>query len=93
MSVVRSMFLFLVLFVLSLSAQVPRTVNYQGKLTNTGGVAISGPVGITFNIYDAETGGTMLWSEAHASVTVTNGLFDVILGESSAMDMDFDEQY
>ncbi len=74
-------------------ADVPRTMNYQGKLTDPSGVAVSGPVDITFRIYDVASGGSHLWTETHAGVTVTNGLFDVILGESTPIALDFDEPY
>ncbi|MGC9316167.1 MAG: hypothetical protein ACP5G4_11170, partial [bacterium] len=68
-------------------------MNYQGKLTDPAGVAITGDHAIVFRIYDSETGGTMLWSEAHPAVTLSNGLFDVILGEVSAMSLPFDNEY
>jgi len=93
MKTFRTILFIFAVAVLSISAQVPRTMNYQGKLTDDSGIAVSGPVSITFHIYNTATGGTPLWSEAHASVTVTNGLFDVILGEGTSMDMDFDVQY
>ncbi len=76
-----------------LIAQTPRTMNYQGKLTDPAGVAITGDHAIVFRIYDSEIAGTMLWSESHPSVTITNGLFDVLLGESSAMTLPFDNEY
>ena len=92
----KRIFLFAtIILTLSLTAQVPRTMNYQGKLTDGSGVAVHAPGGIavTFRIFDVSSGGTALWSEAHASVPVTNGLFDVILGETTPMTIDFDEQY
>lgn len=79
--------------VLGLLAEPPRTLTYQGKLTDVGGIAITGTVDITFKIFNVASGGTALWTEAHTSVPVTNGLFDVTLGESTPMDIDFDEQY
>ncbi len=93
MRTLKAILIFLTIAVFSISAQVPRTINYQGKLTDDSGIAVTGPVSITFRIYSTETGGTPLWSEAHGSVTVTNGLFDVILGEGTPMTIDFDEQY
>ena len=48
---------------------------------------------ITFRLYNVASGGTALWSETHASLAVTNGLFDVLLGESTPIALDFDEQY
>ena len=56
-------------------ADPPRIMNYQAKLTNSDGVALDGDYSITFRIYDAATGGTLLWYQTK-TVTVTNGLFD-----------------
>ena len=56
-------------------ADPPRIMNYQAKLTNSDGVALDGDYSITFRIYDAATGGTLLWHQTK-TVTVTNGLFD-----------------
>jgi hypothetical protein len=72
-----------------ITAQVPRTINYQGKLTDPAGIAVLGDVDIVFRLFDVETGGAALWTESHtgaSAVNVTNGLFDVTLGESSLMD-------
>ena len=71
----------------------PRFLNYQGKLTDTSGVAINGLVNITFRIYDKDTGGTALWSEFHPGVVVTKGLFDVLLGTISPLNISFDTLY
>lgn len=54
---------------------VPRIMNYQGKLTNSTGIALNGNYPITFRIYDEETGGNLLWWDAR-TVSVVNGLFD-----------------
>jgi len=76
-----------------LFAQIPRTINYQGKLTNTIGVAINGSYSLTFRIFDVESGGTALWSETHFSVPITKGMFSVILGSETALNLPFDDQY
>jgi hypothetical protein len=61
-------------------AQVPQLVNYQGKLTNADGTLVAdGDYSLTFGIYTADVGGTLLWSETQ-TVTITNGLFHVLLG-------------
>jgi len=62
-------------------AQIPQTINYQGYLTDSNGNPLSGNYNIKFSIYNSATGGTAIWSETHNSVTVTNGVFGVILGE------------
>ena len=71
----------LVMLPVSASA-VPELINYQGYLTDAGGNPVNGDVAITFRIWDAEVGGTELWSEPHAAVTVTEGVFNVMLGSS-----------
>jgi hypothetical protein len=91
-----SVLISLSLFSICLFADVPRTMNYQGKLTNPDGVAVSGPIEITFRIYNSETGGASLWEEDHTggeAIDVTNGLFDVVLGDLVALDLAFDEEY
>ncbi|MBN2542544.1 tail fiber domain-containing protein [bacterium] len=72
-----------------LNAAVPRLIPYQGKLTNTSGVGIDGTRNIQFSIFPAATGGGSLWSETHWSIPVTNGLFDVVLGSATPLNLDF----
>ena len=70
----------LIIAAVALFADIPQIMNYQGKLTNPDGVALEGIMTVTFTIYDAETGGTALWTETHPAVDVDKGLFDVQLG-------------
>ncbi len=60
-------------------------INYQGQLTYSNGDPIDSTVAITFDIYVSGSGGTSLWSETHGSVTVQDGVFDVVLGSSNAL--------
>lgn len=73
-------FTWIFIFFFSSLYAVPSQISYQGKLTNSSGVPINGNVAITFYIYNAASGGTVIWSEAHPSVAVTNGHFSVSLG-------------
>jgi hypothetical protein len=59
---------------------IPQQINYQGYLTDDAGNAIADTVGMTFSIWDAATGGSQLWIETQASVSVVDGLFTVLLG-------------
>ena len=65
------------------AAYVPEQINYQGRITNTGGFPFNGTYNLTFTIYDAPVGGANLWSETHNGVAVANGLFSIILGTTT----------
>lgn len=73
-------------------ADVPQLISFQGKLYNDTGVPLTGKYEITFRIYDAESLGTELWSETD-SVDCENGLYNVILGRTTLLSLDFDGQY
>ncbi len=85
--------LFAVFLVFSLLSAIPHQINYQGKITDETGVALNGYYNMDFSIYDAETGGTLQWTESHTSVPVSKGLFNVILGSSTPINLSFDTNY
>ena len=62
---------------------VPKIVNYQGYLTDSGG-PVSGTVSLVFRIFDASSGGSELWSETHPTVTIASGYFSVYLGSEGS---------
>jgi hypothetical protein len=75
------------------ATSVPHLINYQARLTTPSGNPVrDGIYDILFSIYNAPTGGTPKWDHTY-SVKVTNGLFNVILGESEPLDLPFDEDY
>lgn len=56
---------------------------YQGQLLDASGNPMNGRVDVTFRLYHLGTGGTAFWTEAYTgtqAITVTNGLFRVLLG-------------
>ncbi len=53
----------------------------------------NGNYDLTFKIYGSADGVDSLWTEHHSGVTVTNGLFNVILGSVSSLDLAFDTDY
>ncbi len=61
-------------------AQAPTLISYQGFLTVSDGNPMTGTVTLQFDLYDSETGGTPLWTETQAGVTVSDGYFAVMLG-------------
>jgi len=69
----------LLVFALSLLAEVPQLINYQGKILDDNGLPINGVLNISFKIYDTEVNGTVLWNETQ-NVTVIEGVFNVLLG-------------
>jgi hypothetical protein len=67
------------------SADVPDSVNYQGKLTTASGGCLNDTVQMTFAIY-ADAFGTVLdWSETQTQVEVKEGIFNVLLGSVSPL--------
>lgn len=76
---------------------VPRTMNYQGYLTDGSGRPVSGALSMTFSLYPVDSGGSVLWTETHQNVTVTNGLYGVVLGNGTPdpvpIALPFDQQY
>ncbi|HUW35130.1 MAG TPA: hypothetical protein VM223_26260 [Planctomycetota bacterium] len=60
-------------------AEVPQLINYQGRLADAAGRPSNGTKQMAFRFYGAEAGGEALYSESQ-SVTVTNGIFNVLIG-------------
>jgi hypothetical protein len=65
--------------------QTPQTIHYQGLLNDASGNPVNATKLMEFRIYNTETGGTALWTEQHSSVEISDGLFSVVLGESSSL--------
>ncbi|HEY3876366.1 MAG TPA: hypothetical protein VGM92_12900, partial [Candidatus Kapabacteria bacterium] len=72
---------FVIFFVCALPVfgTVPKLISFQGVLNDAGGQAVNGTHVLKLNLYDALTGGTLLYSDIE-SVTLTNGVFNVLLG-------------
>ncbi len=62
----------------NLSAQVPLKVNFQGRLVERG-MPVNDQRSFIFKIYDALTGGNLLWTSQTQNVTVASGVFSVVL--------------
>jgi hypothetical protein len=61
------------------------TVNYQGRLADDAGIPLTGSYGMSFALYDAAEGGTLIWGpESHTAVPVSEGLFSVGLGSQTS---------
>ena len=74
-------------------AQLSRTISYQGVLSNADGSTIpDGAYDIIFSLYDEESGGSPIWTEAQP-VTVVNGIFNAIMGSVNSLDLPFEQPY
>ena len=76
------------------NAAINKVINYQGKLTNLSGVAVTdGTYNMEFKLYNASS--TLLWTETRTGsdrVQVTSGIFSVLLGEVTALtSVDFNQ--
>ncbi len=74
------------------ASSLPKTLNIQGKLANSTGGLINASTNFSFKIYDAFTGGNMLWEENH-SLFVNEGIYDAILGYKEPITLDFNISY
>ena len=87
----------LLVFATAAHAEIPRYMQFQGKLTETDDTPLIGSQKLTFRIYDVETGGTPIWSEIHNDVDIENGVFSVLLGgidpANNPLDVAFDKPY
>ena len=87
-------FLFLVLFLsvsiyhlpLVLATTVPSSLSIQGRLTDSKNVNREGNLAFVFTVYDALTGGAILWKKTYANVQVRGGTFHVLLGSPDGKD-------
>jgi hypothetical protein len=74
-------------------AHIPRTMGYQGILTDAGGGTVpDGNYRITFNLYESASGADAIWTEEQ-SVAVTHGVFNTVLGGANPLDLPFSRQY
>jgi hypothetical protein len=94
----RSLWLVVGLLALTLElyGQIPRTLSYQGVLTDTTGKAKSdGTYTFTFRLYDVASGGTAIWTEPSKSLQVKAGLFSTLLGSAVpfSVAVDFKKPY
>lgn len=89
---IRAIILVLVsLLLVSVSlAEIPKLINYQGRVTDTEGAPVAdGEYKITFRVYDSEDMQNLLWSAVLENVPVTNGLFNILVEAPAQAEEDF----
>jgi hypothetical protein len=71
---------------LSVSAQVPQSMNYQAVARDANGVVMSNQnISIQLSVLDGSATGTVSYMERHNVTTNTFGLFTVAVGQGQAM--------
>ncbi len=69
------------------AAAVPPLTTVEGVLRGAGGGPVAdGDYKLAFALYAAASGGTPLWQQAAAAVTVQSGGFEVTLGQAAPLD-------
>ena len=76
-------------------AQIPKTITYQGVLTDANGQPLTNTVDLELRIYDAinAVATDALYMETHNAVAVDAGLFNVVIGSVTPMTLLFDNAY
>ncbi len=93
MKTLQIVFTFLFFTTQIILAQVPQTTSFQGVLTDSeGAVVADGDYSLNFKLYNSATEGTMLWEETQA-VSTSGGVFNLILGSVTPLDLDFESGY
>lgn len=75
-------------------ADVPRMIDYQGLVVDQDtGNPLPGEHTIVFRIYDAASGGSVLWSEEQQVTADDMGVLSAIAGSASEIDLSFEGSY
>jgi len=67
----------------SYAQTAPQLINYQGRLNDSTGMPINGAVDLTFRFYGAQTGDSLYLTVLQADVTVTDGIYNVLIGSGT----------
>ena len=84
---------YFILIPVLVSAQIPKLISYQGILTNSEGEPLpDGDHSLLFTLYDAPSGGNLVWQESQV-ITLSKGLFNTNIGMETNLDIPFDRPY
>src|SRR5688572_7478686 len=68
------------------AAAVPSLINFQGRLTNLSGAALSGSHSVTFTLWNvASGGGAPLFTEVQTVTADSDGIYNVYIGSTTAL--------
>ena len=77
--------IFLSIISLTLMAQVPQGVGYQGVATDANGIElVNQAISIRASVLSGSATGTIEWEETHATSTDTFGLFALTIGQGTS---------
>ncbi len=69
----------------SAATGINQQISFQGKVVNSNGTNVTnGSYTFVFRLYDVDTAGTHIWTETK-SLTVTDGIFQTNLGDTTAL--------
>lgn len=85
-------FVFVLFFISQLFAQVPKTISYQGFLTDASDSPVNGDQILTLSLYEVPAEGSFIWQEVKV-VSVTEGVFNTYLGSENPLILPFDKPY
>jgi len=61
------------------AAQTPAPLGYQGRLLRADGTAATGTAQVMFSVYDAATGGSLVWTETQ-TLGLSDGYYSTFMG-------------
>ena len=77
--------IFLSILSLTLMAQVPQGVGYQGVATDANGIElVNQSISIRASVLSGSANGTVEWQETHSTTTDTFGLFALTIGQGTS---------
>ena len=79
----------LFVFAARASGDIPKKINYQGKVTDSSDLPLVGPHSIVFSIYEAADGGSSIWSETTTVEADSSGVFSAVLGSVNPIEVSF----
>lgn len=88
MKVFQVALIFLLFIIFAATGQTPGEISYQGRITDSGGTALTGSYNLTFSLYTTDAGGTAIWTEVHNGVNINSGVFSVMLGTKNPFQAD-----
>ncbi|XOV89506.1 MAG: hypothetical protein ACFHX7_06380 [Pseudomonadota bacterium] len=81
---------FLAATIVSASAlAIPQSMPYQGTLFDEQGFPVNGSVEVVVGLFGSANSSDLLYSERHANVQVSGGLFEVFIGAGQAINGNF----